>query len=311
MGFRPACFAILAVLLGLEPPARGYEVDNFTGRESLTRDSSVMMDRKVNLILDKAAREANRESPAHCNRVILRREILRWVRPDPVSFLELWATFTDDVQQVRIGAGESVYAGASISEAPAIWFAGIGRSVRVGSHIVGTDKIGHFFMQGFDYFRQREEGASLESVLREGHGEDGWWGLPMTGVKSYADMAANFQGYTFWTRLYEGAEPYFRCEQGQGWVRKRDFAWKDYVSDAWDEAINCSEMKPGLEAKVKRNLASARVASCPVKPEACIEIAKLEKSEYFVSPRCRAVAAGQERLAASSPYQANDEKHGH
>lgn len=289
MGLR-LFFSVLATLLGATP-ALAYEVDNFTGRNLLTQDSTEAMNRKVNLILDKAAREANRESPDHCNKVILRREILRWVRPDPVSFLELWATFTDDLQQVRIGAGESVYAGASLGEAPAIWVAGIGRSIRVGRHVIGTDKIGHFFMQGFDYFSQVENGGDLHSILRDGHGEDGWWGLPMTGVRSFADMSANYQGYTFWKQLYSGGKPYFRCEEKRGWIRLRDFTWAEYVSDSWDEAINCSEMNEGLERRVRNNLEKAGIPACPVEPARCSEIARTDFAEFLVSPRCRGVVS--------------------
>lgn len=291
-------FVLVALWIAHASAASAYEVDNFTGRDQLTRDSTASVDRKVNEILDKAAREANRDSPAHCNRVILRREILRWVRPDPVSFLELWATFSDDVQQVRIGSDQSIYSGASLTEAPAIWLAGIGRSLRVNGHVIGTDKIGHFFMQGFDYFSQTENGATLESILRDGHGEDGIWGLPMTGVKSYADMSANFQGYRFWKQLYSGKNPYFRCAEGKGWVRQREFAWSEYVNDSWDEAINCSEMKPSLEQKVRLNLSRAGLQACPVDLRRCIEIAGTDHAELLVSPRCRTLAASERPLAS-------------
>lgn len=168
-----------------------------------------------------------------------------------------------------------------------MWAVGIGRSLRLAGHIVGTDKLGHFFMQGLDYFKRVDsEGASLDIVLRHEHGEDGVWGLRMTGVKSYADMAANYQGYRFWSALYRGERPYARCENGRRWVKAREFTWADYVTDAWDEAINCSEFNPRLGERVRASLARMGL-NCPVDPARCAALAKQERSEYFLSPACR------------------------
>jgi hypothetical protein len=222
--------------------------------------------------------------------MLLRQEIVRWVGPDPVSFLEFWATFTDEVQIAGTTLEKSIYAGVSLRESPGMWFAGIGRSFRLAGHVVGTDKLGHFFMQGLGYYKRvEEEGAELEHVLQYEHGEDGVWGLKTSGVKSYADMAANYGGFRFWSELYQGARPYARCEDGRRWVKARQFTWNDYVTDAWDEAINCSEFKAGLDERVRANLAKAGM-SCPVKPIKCVELAGLDKAEFVVSPACRALA---------------------
>ena len=273
-------------------PAHAYEVDNFTGRNALlsgpeAADALPALDAKINQIIERAIEIANTESPGHCNRVMLRQEVARWTGPDPISFLEFWATFTKSVKQSKVALEDSIYAGVPFKESPGMWFAGIGRSLNLNGHIVGTDKIGHFFMQGLDYFKRVQlEGESLDTVLRTEHGEDGVWGLKMTGVKSYADMAANYQGYRFWSELYMGAKPYARCEQERRWVRARTFTWADYVSDAWDEAINCSEYNPALAARVRKAL-DARGLKCPIDLKRCNALAALEYSEHFQTPVCR------------------------
>ena len=269
-------------------PALSYEVDNFTDRESLTRDAAPVLDDKVNHYIQRAVNEANEESPRHCNKVLLRQDMLRWVRPDPVSVFELWATYTDKIQQIKTPVKNSIYWNASFIESPAIWVAGIGRSFKLGDHIIGTDKLGHFFMQGHEYFMNYLGGEDLDHILEFDHHEDGIYGLSATGVKSYADMSANYQGFLFWTHFYEGQNPYVRCEDGKKWVKVRNFTWTDYVSDAWDEAINCSEFLPTLAPKVKRNLEKIG-KTCPIKPDACWSIAHLEKSKFFMSPACQAV----------------------
>jgi hypothetical protein len=280
-----ALFTAIATI----PAARSYEVDNFTDRASLTGDALPILDARINQFLDRAILEANRASPERCNAVLLRQEFARWTGPDPVSLLEAWATFSEEVQQSHIGLDQSIYAGVTLTEAPALWFSGIGRSFKLAGHVVGTDKLGHFFMQGLFYFRRiKLENADINHVLRTEHGEDGLWGLTMTSVKSYADMAVNYQGYLFWSQLHQGEHPYAHCENETRWIKAREFTFADYVSDAWDEAINCSEFKPVLAARVERNLAKLGL-HCPIDVRKCVELQKIEKSELWLSPACKGV----------------------
>jgi hypothetical protein len=277
-------FAV-GVAMSLAPNALAYEVDNFTGRDREVSDALPVLDSRVNAILSKAERKANEESPFHCNKVLLRGQILRWVRPDPISFLDVWATITDQIDRIEISKSESVYSGARLTESPAIWFAGIGRSFRLDGRIVGTDKLGHFFMQGFDYFKQSEAGRPIEEVLSSEHGEDGMFGLTTSGVLSYADMSANYAGYRFWRQLYAGESPYFRCEDGKRWRQIRSFTWKDYVSDAWDEAINCSSFRPELGQRVEENLKKHGIR-CPISADKCAALAGHDFAQQLISPQC-------------------------
>jgi hypothetical protein len=289
---------LVAIASVLSAPAQATEVDNFTGREALTQDALPVLDAEVNRILERAVQSANRESPDRCNRVILRQEIVRWIGPDPTGLFELWATITGTIQKTSAGYSESVYAGASVVESPAMRIAGIGRSFKLANHVVGTDKLGHFFMQGLGYYKRvKVDGAELAAVLRDEHGEEGIWGKPFTGVKSYGDMSTNYAGYRFWNALNDGDQPYVRCEGNRRWVKQRSFTWADYVNDAWDEAINCSEHAPRLQSAVARNLGS-RGLQCPISAERCLGIAGSEHAEYLISPTCRELAS---RLGVPSP----------
>lgn len=104
--------------------------------------------------------------------------------------------------------------------------------------------------------------------------EDGWWGSLGTGVKSYGDIAANIEGYHFWSELTEGSDPYFRCESGR-WKLVRGFSWAKYINAAWDEGINCNEYS---NSKNQRALQTRNL--CPVETAKCQEI----RSRYRVNP---------------------------
>src|SRR4051794_13119402 len=108
---------LITSLLGVEiSTAQATEVDNFTGREALTQDALPVLDAEVNRILERAVRSANRESPDHCNRVLLRQEFVRWIGPDPLGIFELWATLTSSIQRTTAGLSESIYDGATLYE---------------------------------------------------------------------------------------------------------------------------------------------------------------------------------------------------
>lgn len=124
--------------------------------------------------------------------------------------------------------------------------------------------------------------------------ENGSWGLGFTGVKSYGDMAANFEGYQFWAQLTSGSNPYFRCSNHK-WKMRRAFHWTEYVSDSWDEGINCNEyktkhMQATVDYRVRKLAARHRwpASRCPVTPSSCSALALRygDISETLLHPDC-------------------------
>jgi hypothetical protein len=272
-----------------ESTTLAYEVDNFTDRDKIKLDSLSKLDEITNNILSKATTGVRKERGKECNVVFLRQEILRWIRPDPAGQLEIWLEVTDKIDRTHVGLSKSIYQDITFADSPILAIVGIGRSILLNGHIVGTDKIGHFFMQGLSYYDLVKDGKPLEKVLVEDHHEDGVWGMATSGVKSYSDMAANYQGYRFWSELTAGANPYIRCDDKQGWVNNRKFTWADYANPAWDEALNCSEFRPVIGAKVEKYLKN-KGWTCPIQPEACVTIIGLDHAEYFTSPKCQQTA---------------------
>lgn len=181
---------------------------------------------------------------------------------------------------------------------------GLEPTMLMNGHYVGVDKLGHFFSQGYEYFHeayvhdkvsssisQKKDG--IKSALALGkREEESWYGWSTTGVKSFGDLSANYGGMLFWHQLTQGEQPLYVCRNGRFVLRDPNylFTFAHYVTDAWDEAINCSEyVSVSVAAAVSENLKNADM-SCPIDAAKCVRL----RSQYpaliykeIVSPDCQ------------------------
>lgn len=177
---------------------------------------------------------------------------------------------------------------------------------------VGVDKLGHFFDQGAEYFRAAytiDGGTAtlkpdgIRQALAVGKSqEEGMFGYKGTGIKSYGDMSANYGGLRFWHQLGASSDPLVRCQNGKYKVVKK-FDFKNFVTDAWDEGINCSEYKSQeMQNKVNENLKALKM-TCPAEIQRCQKIASQYEAKVFneiIGPACQAQIQAKPRLATSS-----------
>ena len=133
--------------------------------------------------------------------------------------------------------------------------------------------------------------------------ENGRVGLTLTGVKSYADIAANYEGYRFWENLYSGPRPYFACEN-QKWKQLRPFTWTDFASDAWDEGINCNEYSSQIRETVESRIAALPGGACPVTSSRCVALVRryATVADRTLHPSCRGADG---RAPTASPARSN------
>lgn len=188
--------------------------------------------------------------------------------------------------------------------------------VNINGYMVGLDKIGHFFAEGYRYFEiVNVNGASPEDGLEWGkEKESGLFGYATTGIFSFADLTANFDGYRFWNRiLLERGDPlknilerifdspYVSCDfqffeslknwrHTKRWTIKKSFDIADYIDGAWDEAHNCnSYATPAIEEKVTARIKQIDPDySCPAVPEICVA-AKQKYGDFarrLLHPQC-------------------------
>lgn len=192
--------------------------------------------------------------------------------------------------------------------------------IRFDGHLVGLDKFGHFFAEGWAYFElTHEEGESIDAAMAWGRRqESGKFGYRTTGIHSFADLVANFQGWRFWNALlgtrddplkgFVGnlfSEPYVACEielleslrRGRlvrAWNLNRRFDLSDYVDGAWDENNNCnSYADPIIEEKVRARIDEIAPAfTCPTDPAVCVEARRRygRFARQLLHPRCLTAA---------------------
>ena len=165
--------------------------------------------------------------------------------------------------------GECVY-GDNLLQKP-LTLQEISPTVRLFGAYMGTDKVGHLFQQGHEYFeayrKAEQSGADRDTAVRKAvqvgiDQENGFYGLMMVGVYSNGDLAANYAGLKFYLNLthpihVNGRQlpPIVRLRQnlwefnpaaGDEWLRP-------FFTDHLNESLNPSQYSPQLRTTVRQN----------------------------------------------------------
>lgn len=221
-------------------------------------------------------------------------------------------------KSINIALDDSIYRDISYLEGFSLNLKGLSDIARVNGTLIGLDKLGHFFAEGWEYFEiSNEPDRSLTDAMLWGHGKEaGMFGFTTTGVFSYADLATNFDGWRFWNRVLlkqpdplKGLtarlldQPYVRCEIQllesiqkfeviRAWEINNDFEIVDYVNPAWDEGINCNlYASPEIEEKVRTRMHElAPNFACPSSGTACrwATVRYGPFAQQVLHPACRA-----------------------
>lgn len=276
----PIQLVLTLSFLGIGHLALSAEIDQFTGSRFNVNDSSEFIDQKVNLSLSKAIQETNQASD-FCNEKLLYKKATKYLNN------HLWGTIIGEIEsdprieKKPVSYKESIYNNFSLQEGFILVSTGrkggklsLGQEIRVGSYDIGIDKIEHLFQLGYSYFEAyRFKNKDIFTVLKDGelferlvYGGN----VLETGVFSYADLAANFNGLRFWNDLLKmKADPLGReltaavsC-QDKKWVLNRQVTLSDYIDDSWNETINCSiYLSASARKKVINSLRSMNM-TCP------------------------------------------------
>ncbi len=160
----------------------------------------------------------------------------------------------------QTGYAESIYAWVFAPVPFALMPAASSPTVRLYGLDLGTDKIGHIFQQGYEYFNLYEdaraggadETAALGKAVKYGAlTENGLYGAMLTGVYSNGDLAANYAGFKFYRNLFHeiriGGQsiPPILVRDGAHWIVHRDRnnadLLKPYITEHLNEAYNPSK----------------------------------------------------------------------
>jgi hypothetical protein len=195
----------LTLLASLIPAAghlaRATETDQFTTPRTPLHDVGPELSRKVAAILEsrRPGEDPERALAEWAGHNIIASRPVRWLRgiraaDGPVTFLP---TVFDSIYRVVL------------SPTPASFFFDA-PTVRVHGYYMGSDKLDHFFQQGYEYFElvvkheaagagtARAVAAAVALGVKQEHG---YYGTLASGIYSNGDLAANYAGMKFYLNL--------------------------------------------------------------------------------------------------------------
>mgnify|MGYP001054053726 CR=1 FL=1 len=274
---------------------QGAEVDSYRNVDYIA-DGTYYLDKKINSYLKNAVAELN-ESEVACPVDPESAEEVYSIVKSNISSPFIGHYIAVDIDEnipsnmiVRTDFDYSVYSTITWLEGVSLNLKGLLGVMNLDGRRVGVDKIGHFFVEGFGFFRRafiKEEG-SVEAAVRWGKfTENSYFGLTTTGVYSNADLVANYNGMRFWNMLflfsddpaYKNREsnykvrPFLKCKDAK-WKLNKRFGIKMFLDDSWDESLNCNYYD------------SERIQEAVVSAEAIfMGREKLLESEGLVCPR--------------------------
>jgi hypothetical protein len=265
---RSGALGVALLCVSLAGPARAIETDQYFAWGTPIEDSTDILNAKVNAEIRLALEEINRRPSwrtMECRRVMTR--VIDRFRGFVFHEIELWASnsplvdrYPRSLDEVLRYREEYIYgnrgpfdAGTWIPPSPTIELHGVR---------VGTDKITHFFSEGWWYERwyrkalargARAEEAERFAIDRGIFTEKTVLGLGVSGVFSTADLEANYEGMLYLLGFCDGPSPVVE-KTANGWAQIVPFDFRDHVTPEWDESYQVSIFSDRRWRKVRRVL---------------------------------------------------------
>ena len=330
---------ILLILIGVFALQNCFaaEIDSVTPRKLKLENSTGYINEIINQRIEEGIREANAqqdyigeiddvediEEVTFCDEEALYTELRKAIFQ---SFTASWGLKGHDLdeqlrdlltrQSYSLLLNDSVYRDIDYIEGFSLNLKELSDVVNINGHLVGLDKMGHFFAQGWQYFdlTHYDEKMIEEAIEWGRQKETGIFGYTTTGIFSYADLVANLNGWRFWNKVLLKQDdplkggianffnrPYVTCDiQILDSIRNRQIirAWEyntrfdlsDYIDGAWDEGNNCnSYADPIIEEKVTSRINSVDPDFvCPLNPDDCLDAQDKygDYAKYVLHPYC-------------------------
>lgn len=263
------------------------EADHYSILETKENASHLLSTETTRLLKEKLSEINQKQSCSSMKEKDLYKELQDIFANHSKGKLVKDVLYTDKYPTIVIPLKESIYGAWSVrngyllgrkkaAESPLA----LAPLIRVGEVLIGTDKLEHLFGMGFQYFdRHYLRGHSLKRVLKRGiFFEKTILGgnVIATGIFSYGDLAANFNGMRFWNHMLQkrddvlGKEhnlgPYLEC-QGESWVQVKEIDYAAYFDLSSDESINCSKFASKNGLKKYNRYMKSRGSDCPRRPD--------------------------------------------
>jgi len=329
-------FILLTLLINfLFQTGFAAEIDSVTPRKLKLQNSLTMINTIFNQRLQEGIQKANsrqehiQDSDAgnFCDQQVLYSELRKAIFQSLTASWGLKGYALD--QQLRrllvrksysLSLNDSIYRDIDYIEGFSLNLKELSDVVNINGHLVGIDKLGHFFAQGWQYFELTHfKGQNINQALERGRQEEaGKFGYNTTGIFSFADLVSNFNGMRFWNKVLLKQEdplksalanffnrPYASCDiqfmasiknkkVRKAWAFNTRFNLSDYIDGSWNEANNCnSYADPIIEQKVISRMKNiAPDFSCPDITEHCLDAKEKygNYAKYVLHPSCLIVA---------------------
>ena len=265
----------------------GDEVSEYTEqnlRKAVDKINAEILRRQICL-----ENNAEKERPAKCDSIKKERARLKYLRSEdavarevfkllgegiiPFTPAETWLEsnrFRAQPARYKTGYENSIYLVAPIN------YLTISSTVKLYGAEFGTDKIAHFFQQGYTYYKIAERAAARGSKPEEAAGKAVLWGQNtertyygtlVSGVYSNADLFANYVGMRFYQNLTKPIKiknetrPPVLLQKNGVWTfnenfDRRELLIKPFLTEHLNEALNPSIFFKitVLHAYVRRNV---------------------------------------------------------
>ncbi|HEX4383102.1 MAG TPA: DUF4157 domain-containing protein, partial [Myxococcales bacterium] len=219
------------------------ENDTIPGCAALT-DTETVVDTRINAAL--ASARATAGSPP--TGIAVARNIRAGIGEDSSgspgrSNIEVWADSLPATQASLPAQSATKYAGVTY----VLWSTGfriLNPTMKVHGICIGSDKLGHFFQQGWTYAATAGgSGGTAAAEEQSERSEGGGFGLATTGVFSNADQEANRQGSKFYNDLVAAPGMTFSIAR--------------YISSRWSEVDNSNFYEDSTGHQVWANVLTA------------------------------------------------------
>ncbi|MFC1884141.1 hypothetical protein ACFL2O_05165 [Thermodesulfobacteriota bacterium] len=270
-------FIIVTILFGTGKAALAGETDNYYAWGKVINDSAELFNKylkkKINAILLEVINPNELlHGQSHCQQVVLAvmenlgTSVTIVRHPALNTELEIWAESNKEIDRApSFGTTADSYISKSLF-APGLGalekkFVSIDPTINIGGIYFGTDKLSHFLGSGYLYYKTylgviknsgSETAAFRAAILSGCKMETGILGMQTTGVFSFADLEANFQGMVMAIDFCRKSDPILQFKSDIWVLGSLDI--RDYVSPNWDETENVSVYNKKRWDQVRRNM---------------------------------------------------------
>ena len=264
------------------------EADHYTRANEELKDSAEIINIRANAYLQQGLDKLNADSAcidSEKSERELYKELANYFANHNRGKLVQDILDQDTFDKRRVLIKDSIYGAWSVKDGYLLGRKSAGKSklglmplVRVGDQYIGIDKLEHMFGMGLIYHSGISfKDKTLTDVLKNGIFREKTvlgGNMVATGVFSYGDLSANFNGMRFWNHMLQkrddvlgfeyNAGPYVRCEAGKWKTTEFKIDFRNYVDASMDESINCRKLATkGGVTQSKTAMESRGFHECP------------------------------------------------